>query len=160
MKVYSELGRDTTFKLLFPAASGVCEISPAATPSADVLWHGTGIVLVVDDEQTMRSTVARMMRRLGMGPVLVCDGREAVEVFRAEPDRFALVLLDLTMPHMDGEQTFGELRRLRPDVRVVLMSGFNVQEAVVRFTGKGLASFLQKPFALAELRDVLRSVLG
>ena len=160
MKVYSELGRGTTFKLLFPAASGVCEISSAATPSADVLWHGTGTVLVVDDEETMRSTVARMMRRLGMEPVLVCDGREAVEVFRAEPDRFALVLLDLTMPHMDGEQTFSELRRLRPDVRVVLMSGFNAQEAVVRFTGKGLASFLQKPFAFAELRDVLRSVLG
>jgi two-component system cell cycle sensor histidine kinase/response regulator CckA len=117
-------------------------------------------VLVVDDEEIMRNTVARMMHKLGIEPVLVSDGREAVEVFRAQPDRFGLVLLDLTMPQMDGEQTFTELRRLRPDVRVVLMSGFNAQEAMVRFPGKGLASFLQKPFTIDSLRTVLQNVLG
>jgi DNA-binding NtrC family response regulator len=83
-----------------------------------------------------------------------------VEVFRTEPERFALVLLDLTMPHMDGEQAFTELRRIRRDVRVVLMSGFNAQEAVMRFTGKGLSSFLQKPFAIDTLKDVLKTVIG
>ena len=92
--------------------------------------------------------------------MLVSDGREAVEVFRVEPARFDLVLLDLTMPHMDGEQTFTELRRLRPDVRVVLMSGFNAQEALLRFPGKGLASFLQKPFSIDDLHSVLRGILG
>ena len=159
MKVYSELGRGTTFKLLFPAASGAGEISLSAPPAVEA-WQGKGTVLVVDDEETMRSTVARILRKLGMEAVLVSDGREAVEVFRADPKRFALVLLDLTMPHMDGEQTFTELRRILPEVRVVLMSGFNAQEAMVRFTGKGLASFLQKPFALADLRAILMSVRG
>jgi len=159
MKVYSEVGRGTTFKLLFPAAPGVSE--PSAPPAAVVpAWHGKGAVLVVDDEELLRKTVARMMHKLGIEPVLAPDGREAVEVFRAQPDRFGLVLLDLTMPQMDGEQTFTELRRLRPEVRVVLMSGFNAQEAMLRFPGKGLASFLQKPFTIDSLRAVLQDVLG
>jgi PAS domain S-box-containing protein len=159
MKVYSEVGRGTTFKLLFPIATGGPEVSKAP-PAAVAQWHGEGSVLVVDDEETMRSTVARMMRIMGLEPVLAVDGREAIEIFREDPARFAFVLLDLTMPHMDGEQTFAELRRLLPDVRVVLMSGFNAQEALVRFSGKGLANFLQKPFTIESLREVVRGVLG
>ena len=159
LKVYSEEGRGTTFKLLFPTAAGTGE--NAAERTAPVVgWRGEGTVLVVDDEETMRTTVARMMTVLGLDPVLARDGREAIEVFRADPARFAFVLLDLTMPHMDGEEAFTELRRLRPDVRVVLMSGFNAQEALTRFSGKGLASFLQKPFTVGALRSVLQSVLG
>ena len=100
-----------------------------------------------------------MLKRLGFEVALAADGREAVEIFAKAPGRFDLVLMDLTMPHMDGEEAFTELRRLRPDVRVVLMSGFNQQEAVARFTGKGLASFLQKPFPLEGLTSVLKRVL-
>jgi CheY-like chemotaxis protein len=159
LKVYSELGRGTTFKLLFPAAAGASEtiVGPDENLPA---WRGSGTVLVVDDESRMRQTVDRMMRRLGFDTVLVCNGREAVDGFRVDPDRFELVLLDLTMPDMDGEQTFTELRRIRSDVRVILMSGFNAQEAMLRFPGKGLASFLQKPFTIDSLRSVLQSVLG
>ena len=159
MKVYSEVGRGTTFKLLFPIAGGASE-RPAGMANALPTWQGKGTVLVVDDEETLRSTVARMMRLYGLEPVLVADGREAVSVFRENPDRFAFVLLDLTMPHMDGEQTFTELRRLRPDVRVALMSGFDAREAMLRFAGKGLAGFLQKPFTVIALRALLQEVLG
>ncbi len=158
MKVYSEVGRGTTFKLLFPAAAGASETA-AARPAASVGWQAKGMVLVVDDEETMRSTISRMMRIIGLEPVLACDGRDAIEIFGMMPDKFVLVLLDLTMPHMDGEQTFTELRRLRPDVRVVLMSGFNAQEALLRFPGKGLASFLQKPFTIVSLSATLKEVL-
>ena len=159
LKFDSEPGRGTTFKLLFPAAGGPGETA-VEMPAAPSQWQGRGTVLVVDDEETVRSTVARMLRPTGLESVLVSDGLEAVEVFRADPGRFVLVLLDLTMPRMDGEETFAELRRLRADVRVVLMSGYNQQEALVRFPGKVLASFLQKPFDIAELRAVLQSVLG
>ena len=158
LKVYSEPGRGTTFKLLFPASPGPSETTKAPDAIA-AKWRGEGRVLVVDDEEGMRITIARMMGTMGLEPTLASDGREAIELFRADPDRFALVLLDLTMPHLDGEQTFTELRRIRPDVRVVLMSGFNAHEVLVRFSGKGLASFLQKPFTLVELRALLRAVL-
>ncbi len=159
LKVYSELGRGTTFKLLFPCATGPAE-TPATAAPARPLWRGRGVVLIADDEETIRSTAARMLRALGFETALVSNGREAVDAFRANPGAYVIVLLDLTMPHMDGEQAFTELRRLQPDVRVVLMSGFNRQEAVARFTGKGLASFLQKPFSMEALTEVMQSVLG
>jgi signal transduction histidine kinase/CheY-like chemotaxis protein len=159
MKVDSERGVGTTFRVLFPASAGTVDAVPAR-PSVQTGWRGEGTVLVVEDEEAIRNTVGQMLLTMGLDPVLSADGREALEVFRAEPGRFTLVLLDLTMPHMDGEQTFTELRQIRDDVRVVLMSGFNQQDVLVRFSGKGLASFLQKPFSITSLSEVLQSVLG
>ena len=69
------------------------------------------------------------------------------------------MLLDLTMPHLDGEETFREMRRLRDDVRAILSSGYNEQSATSRFAGKGLAAFLQKPYRYEQLQDVVRKVL-
>ncbi len=157
-KVYSEPGRGTTFKLLFPAYHGATA-SPPPVEAKPVAWQGKGTVLVVDDEATMRSTVLRMIGKIGMEGVEAEDGIKALQIYRENPARFAVVLLDLTMPHMDGEQTFTELRRNNPEVRVVLMSGFNAQEALVRFTGRGLDSFLQKPFTIDALRAVLKTVI-
>jgi signal transduction histidine kinase/CheY-like chemotaxis protein len=158
LKVYSEPGKGTTFKLFFPVAGGKAQDS--ATPFADTApFKGSGTVLVVDDEETVRTVAARMLERLGFGVVLASDGREAMDKFHADPGRFTLVLLDLTMPHLDGEETFRQMRLLNPGVRVILTSGFNQQEAVNRFTGKGLAGFIQKPFELSSLIQVIRSVL-
>ena len=159
MKVHSEVGRGSTFKVLFPAAPGPSE-GPAATPAVAADWRGEGTVLVVDDEPSVRTTVAQMLAVMGLQCEFAVDGREGVEIFRRAPTRFALVLLDLTMPHMDGAETFAELRKMRAGVPVILMSGFNEQEALVRFAGKGIASFIQKPFALDSLRTVIRGVLG
>ena len=156
--VDSALGRGTSFKLLFPATTGAREITKT-TPETCTEWQGNGTVLVVDDEEMMRSVVAEMMPLLGFDYMLAADGREAVEIFRANPAKFVLVLLDLTMPHMDGEQTFTELRRLQSDVCVVLMSGFNAHETQIRFKGKGIASFLQKPFTIATIRKTIHAVL-
>jgi CheY-like chemotaxis protein len=159
INVDSALGRGTTFKLLFPAATGARDTAKSSG-EARMEWQGKGTVLVVDDEAVMRSALAQMMPLLGFNHVLAADGREAVEIFRANPNQFTFVLLDLTMPYMDGEQTYKELRRVRPDVRVVLMSGFHAQEALVGFTGQGLASFLQKPFTIAALRTSIHSALN
>ena len=158
LKVYSEPGKGTTFKLFFPVANGRAQDSTSPFP-APLAFKGTGTVLVVDDEETVRTVAARMLERLGFSVVLANDGREGMEKFRADPARFTLVLLDLTMPHLDGEETFRQMRMLNPGVRVILTSGFNQQEAVNRFTGKGLAGFIQKPFELGSLIQVIRSVL-
>ncbi len=158
LKVYSEVGKGTTFKLFFPVAAGRAQDS--ASPFADAdRFRGAGTVLIVDDEETVRTVAARMLERLGYQVVLASDGREGMEIFRAEPDRFTFVLLDLTMPHLDGEETFRQMRHVRPGVRVILTSGFNQQEAVTRFTGKGLAGFIQKPFELTKLTQVVRTVV-
>ena len=157
LKVFSEAGWGTTFKILLPCADGPAEVSGAATPAL-AGWHGSGIALVVDDEETVRVTTARMLEALGFSTRLADNGRAGVEEFRAASGDIALVVLDLTMPHMDGEEAFHKIIELRPDARVLLMSGFNEQEAIARFAGKGLAGFLQKPFTLPALREKLQQI--
>ena len=122
-------------------------------------WRGRGTVLIADDEDGVRAVGEEMLARMGFGVLAAADGREAVEVFGAHADEIDCVLLDLTMPRMDGEQAFGELRRIRPDVTVILCSGYNEQDATRRFAGKGLAGFVQKPYGMEELREKLMDVL-
>ena len=158
LKVYSEPGRGTTFKVLFPPVSGtatqLADESPVKQP-----WRGRGTLLLVDDEETVRVLSKQMIERLGFRCVTAADGEEATTYFRIHSDEISVVLLDLTMPHMDGEETFRELRKLKPDVRVVLSSGYNEQDVTQRFAGKGLAGFIQKPYKLATLTEILRIAL-
>ncbi|MBJ6724188.1 PAS domain S-box protein [Geomesophilobacter sediminis] len=157
VKVYSEPRKGTTFKVLFPVAQGHAEALRERVTSQE-LWHGSGTVLLVDDEETVRALGTEMLQALGFDVLTAKDGREALGIFREHQDIKA-VILDLTMPHMDGEETFRELRRTRSDVRVVMSSGYNEQEVCQRFLGKGLAGFIQKPYRLAELGAVLRETL-
>jgi DNA-binding response OmpR family regulator len=83
-----------------------------------------------------------------------------VNVFRQQSEQITLVLLDMTMPQLDGEETFREMRQIRGDVRAVLMSGYNEQTATSKFAGTGLAAFIQKPFRFEELQAVVRSVIS
>jgi CheY-like chemotaxis protein len=158
IKVYSTPGTGTTFKILLPAA-GQHVFKAEEAPVAPATARGE-TVLVVDDEQIVRRAVKTMLERYGYSVVLAEDGREAVELYRVLPDKIALILLDMTMPLMGGEETFRELRTIRPDVRVVLSSGYNEVEAVRRFTGKGLAGFIQKPYSAIALTEKVRSVLA
>ncbi len=145
LKVYSEPERGTTFKLLLPVCAGNPDTTkPDQTPVVFPKVQGT--VMVVDDEETVRTVAAHILEDMGYTVELAENGRVAVEKFKADPARYRLVLLDLTMPYLNGEETFRQLRYLRPGIAVILMSGYSEQEAVSGFTGKGLAGFVQKPF--------------
>ncbi len=159
VKIYSEVNRGTTFKILFPCA-GPAAADPAAAGPLPSEWRGSGMVLVADDEEYVRVTARRMLEFGGFEVVLTQDGREALEVFRRDPDRFRAVLLDLTMPHLGGEAAFREIRRLRPETPVVLMSGYNEQEVGDLFAGKGLAGFVQKPFRIDDLLAAMRAAVA
>ncbi len=159
LKVFSEQGWGTTFKILLPCTEGTAEETPDEIAMAPA-WRGSGRVLVVDDEETVRVTTARMIEACGFTTQLAPDGREGVAAFREAGGNFALVVLDLTMPHLDGAEAFRAITEFKPDARVLLMSGFNEQEAIARFTGKGLAGFMQKPFTFPVLREKLQSILG
>lgn len=160
IKLYSEPGQGTTFKILLPACA-----TPAVSKTPPPASHpptpkGRGTILVVDDERTIRGVAQRMLERAGFRVLLAEDGRQAAEVFREHAGEIAAVLLDLTMPRMGGEEAYRELRRVRPDVRVLMMSGYNEFEIQARFAGKGLAGFLQKPFKSEELLAKLHDILG
>ena len=157
--VESELGKGTTFRVLLPALDHPA-VPVAARTKEESKWHGSGTILLVDDEAMVRRAATRMLKRFGFSVLPASDGVEAVELFRERHDEIACVLLDLKMPRMAGQETFDELRRIRGDVPVILSSGYSEHESTVRFGDKGLAGFLQKPYGVAELRDKVREVLG
>jgi signal transduction histidine kinase len=159
IKVCSEAGKGTTFKILFPAT---CEDLPAQEEWAQrraEAWKGQGLFLVVDDEDTVRSVAKTMLERAGFSVLAACDGNAGVELFGQHSDQIVGVLLDLTMPRMNGEETFREMRRIRPDVRVLLASGYAEQDTVHKFASKGLAGFIQKPFQFDKLLEKVRQML-
>jgi len=118
-----------------------------------------GAILVVDDDETVRTVTRRILERAGFDAILAADGVEALHAYRATPG-IVLVLMDMTMPRMDGEECFRELRRYDPAVRVILTSGYNEQDATTRFVGKGLAGFIQKPYRPTDLIEKVESLLS
>jgi CheY-like chemotaxis protein len=155
IKVSSEPGRGSTFKLFLPASEQLPLVP--RTVGEEPAWQGRGAALLVDDEESVLAIGAEMLQVLGFEVVTASDGREALERYRERrPD---LVILDLTMPHLDGEQTFRELRQIDPGVRVIMTSGYNEMEVTQKFAGKRLAGFIQKPYTLETLRAALRKAL-
>jgi len=136
-----------------PAGQTARVAAPPAWPG----WRGSGCVLVIDDDDSIRSVVARLVTRLGFTASQASDGQKAIAQFEEGPERYALVLLDFKLPVMDGSEVLSRLRRVKPDVRVILMSGLSRHEALEEFTGQGLAGFLQKPFTLDSLVSELRA---
>jgi CheY-like chemotaxis protein len=157
IKVYTEVKQGTSFKVLFPAVEGKVAVSAVDVVSKEL--KGSGLVLVVDDEETVRSVARSILERAGYSVLEAADGQDAVQKFAAKKDVIRAVVLDLTMPHLDGEACFREMRRIRQDVRVLMTSGYNEQEVVSRFTGKGLAGFLQKPFTQHQFLTAIASIL-
>ncbi|HEX3853266.1 MAG TPA: response regulator [Polyangiaceae bacterium] len=155
MKVYSSPGKGTTFKVFFPASNAV-----AVGPTPEVMsFRGEGLALVIDDDQGVREAASRLLEYFGFSVLQAVDGRHGAEVFRQHASEVVLIILDMTMPEMNGEETFREIRHVRSDVPVILTSGYNEIEATRRFTAKGLAGFLQKPFTPKELTQKLALAL-
>jgi two-component system cell cycle sensor histidine kinase/response regulator CckA len=155
IKIYSEPGRGTTAKVLLPVSDKAVPASQARGEQVDAPRY-SGVALVIDDEPLVRTLAGEVLSDIGFDVIQACDGEEGIEVFKAHADKVCLVLLDLTMPKKSGDEVLRELRRLRPDVRVVLSSGYNEQDTTARFAGKGLAGFLQKPYSAAGLERAVR----
>jgi PAS domain S-box-containing protein len=159
IKVSSKPGMGTTFTILLPAVDWQSG-DRVLTGTLAVTPHRQGTVLLIDDDPHVRRVAVEMLARLGLQVLTAAHGQEGLEIFRAKGEGIDCVLLDLTMPGIGGEEVFQEMRRLRPEVRVVLSSGYDEQDATQQFVGQDLAGFIQKPYTVAKLQEVLNRVLG
>jgi CheY-like chemotaxis protein len=156
IRVYSEEGRGTTFKVFLPFSG---ELTVTATPPDLRTVAQKGTILVVDDEQIVRDFARVALEYGGFRVIEAVDGHEGVETFRALADEVDLVLLDLTMPRMNGEEALVEMRKIRPATPVVLTSGYNQAEATRRLVGRGFVEFIQKPYPAKELLELLARMI-
>jgi PAS domain S-box-containing protein len=153
----------TNIKVLFPVAADAPAISSPSgenAPLPDIRPVSSNRVLVVDDEEMIRGVTIAMLEELGFEALAAASGEEALTLFCRESGNIDVVLLDQVMPDMDGVSVFKELRRIRPDIKVLLASGFSRQEVAERFSGLGLNGFLQKPYTLNILTEELTRLLG
>jgi hemerythrin-like metal-binding protein/PAS domain S-box-containing protein len=165
IQVTSEPGRGSCFRLLFPAATRLAPEGPAAEPEleqeqAAADYRGAGTVLVVDDEESLRTAAARALQRIGFTTLEAGDGLEALRVFEANRTQIRLIVLDLTMPRMDGEEAYRALRSHGLLAPVILTSGFSASDVLGHFRSKGIAGFLQKPYRLQSLVQTIRLALA
>ena len=160
IEVHSQANVGTRIRVLFPVNRKQAEgPEDPKVRAPDEFWSGTGTVLVVDDEQPVRSLAKTTLEVMGFEVLEAADGREAVQVFSENLETIRAVILDLTMPHMDGEECFRELRKLRSDIPVILSSGYSEHEITSRFAGLGIGGFIQKPYQIATMRSKIRAVL-
>lgn len=155
IKVYSNPGLGTTFKVFFPVTSGQL-IPKSATRIND--FRGTATVLVVDDEAVVQKLALSTLERYGYHVLLASNGREALAVLASTSHHVSVVLLDMTMPVMSGEETLSNIKAIYPEVKVIASSGYNEVEALRRF-GTGVDGFLQKPYRAAQLVEKVKVTL-
>jgi len=159
IEIESEPGRGTRFRALFPASARgerAASAAPGAEPAATA---GRGLVLVVDDEPGVLEVISETLTRAGYDVLRAVDGESALAIFREHMDAIRIVLLDLNMPGASGEDVCDEIRRLRPETKIVLISGYSQERSPARASRPWIAGFLQKPFLPATLLATVRSLL-
>ncbi len=158
VQLESIAGRGTTVRLLFPLAP-VRASAPPPLPSLTSEQGSGGTILVVDDEEIVRSVASALLAESGYSVLTACDGREGVDMFERNRNEIRAVLLDLSMPRLGGEEALIEMRRIEPDARILLTSGYSEDEAMHRIAARRGVAFLKKPYQLDELVERLEEVL-
>jgi CheY-like chemotaxis protein len=160
VKVDSRAGEGTTLQVFLPTSGDAAAAPLPLVPEQQETMADSETILVIDDEEIVRSTADTALRRLGYNVITAADGSRGVELLREHCQSIRLVLLDLSMPGVSGEETMREIRKIRPDVPVVLSSGYSEAYALRGFEDQMLAGFLQKPYTGRTLALRVREAIG
>jgi len=147
----SELGLGTTFTIFFPVAEG--EIVEEKIDTSII--KGEETILVIDDEDGVRDITKEQLETLGYKVLVASSGIEGLDIYKKDMDKIDLILLEMIMPKMTGKETLDALRKIKANVKVVLMSGFSQDNKSAEILQKGIMGFLQKPFMLSELSKIV-----
>jgi PAS domain S-box-containing protein len=158
VKVYSEVGQGSVFKILLPLKSK--SLQSSANPLEKKAISGTGTILIIDDEEIIRGLLAEMLEQLGFAVISARDGTEGLEIYRRKWREIDVVIVDMIMPGLTGRETFVEMKKVNPSVRVILSTGFTKEGAVEETLEEGIIWFIQKPYRLEELSEAVLQALS
>ena len=158
IRIESVPGKGSSFKVLFPSSRLFEQTNILAETKEKDDWHGSGTILLVEDEESVRMVASKMLNHIGFNVIGASDGKEAIDIFMQKTSEIECVILDLTMPHMDGKECYVELKRIRPDIPVILSSGYMESDSHTELFNSGIAGFLHKPYNLKIMRHVLSAV--
>lgn len=158
LELTSKVGEGTTFTLLFPKAEVDEPPMRDEEPPAESTWNAKGLLLVVDDEESVRTLTRHMVESFCFRVQEAANGREAVEQFMTQPQAFTAILMDVTMPVMSGLEAYRQIRAIRPDIPVLFLSGY-MRDGELQ-TLKGATDFLHKPFKIEDLKEKLRGLVS
>jgi nitrogen-specific signal transduction histidine kinase/CheY-like chemotaxis protein len=155
--VESEQGHGTTFTVYLPATEK--KVEETLKPTEQII-KGTGIVLLVDDEDRIIDVGVKVLKKFGYTVLEARGGREAIEVYKEYGDLIDLVILDMIMPGIDGGEAYDRIKEINPKVKVLLSSGYSIDGGAKEILNRGCNGFIQKPFSMKELSQAIRNVLG
>ncbi|MBU2628557.1 MAG: response regulator, partial [Proteobacteria bacterium] len=157
LKVESKPGKGSAFMFLLPA-SRIKVNTGKAFEKKKKIFNGKGTVLLVDDERGVIEVCSEMLETLGYQVKAASSGSEAIDVLKNENSQIDLVILDMVMPRMNGQETFDKIRRLDPQMKVLISSGYNRESKIEKMMEKGCNGFILKPFDVATLSEKLKKV--
>ncbi|MBW2568153.1 MAG: response regulator [Deltaproteobacteria bacterium] len=159
INVYSEPGKGTIFNIYFPQLTKKLVEEKLKIPDEST-EKGQETILVVDDEEIIRTMLQEVLESLGYNILLADNGESALNLYREHSDDIDLVIIDMIMPIMGGEKTYSELKKIDPDIKAILSSGFSEDAVVQEILRAGVNGFIHKPFTIAELSKKVRKVLS
>jgi len=158
VNVTSEVGKGTSIKIILPVSDQKA-VSIKFNPRSDVEMAGTGTILIVDDDAMILAFAKQALEKVGYNVLVAENGKIALEMREKHRDEIDLVLLDMTMPVMDGKETYQKLNELDPKLKVIVSSGYNEEETISHFTGNGTVRFIQKPYRVGALQALVSQAL-
>jgi signal transduction histidine kinase/CheY-like chemotaxis protein len=156
INVYSEKGKGTTFNIHLPASEK--KLAEEKVVPNKVL-KGTETVLIVDDQEAVITVGNAILHALGYAVILAKGGKEAVEIFESNKEKIDFVILDMIMPGMSGAETYDAIKKINPDIKVILSSGYSLEGQATKILERGCNGFIQKPFNVSDLSRKIREVL-
>ena len=156
INVYSELGQGTTFTIYLPASGKEAVDDTTVT---QIIIKGTGTILLVDDEKMILDVGRELLEELGYTVLPAISGQEAIEIFQKDPDQIDMIIMDMIMPGMSGSETFDRLKEIRPDVKILLSSGYSVDGQATNILRRGCDGFIQKPFNMNQLAERILKIM-
>lgn len=158
IKLYSEKGKGTAFKIFLPAIEWMEEKDTVFTDKKEEVRY-SGKLLLAEDEDTVRAITQRMLEYLGFSVLSAVDGREAVQIFNKYKNEIRCVILDLTMPHLNGFEACQEIRKIKEQIPIILTSGYPQEQITTKIDMESFTGYIQKPYRFENLKEVIKQIL-